>query len=382
MTFVEAGGGGSTDLVARYFDVRGRERKKKTGSEGERDLVLLRHAGRRSADLLAQVPVSRYVKWRAELQRGRGMVNAAVRDQERRLEKWACRQIGDLAICEVRQENVDELLRRWEEAGLAEATVEGIFGILAETFDIARSRGAVGKNVVRMAGGKRTWRQRVTPARIPEEEVVERLRAGCDPEDAAFLELVLATRPSARELAALCSPDFDLRAGTVTYRFYLDGTVMAEQAWPAAVRTLDLGDAASAAIERWVGRKDRPDSPLVFCRPDGGRHSHGKFAFLTRRVQYDAGLESDLARTGTPRGGKGQPRTNSFDSYRPPYTLQELGNVAVLDWFLSGADPLELQRRMGLTDSRGLKRFRSAFDAVSLDGSAFDAADAWLGAVK
>lgn len=361
-----------------YYDDKGRVRNLSCASESDRALTLLRHAGPRSKGKLGALRIADYVLWRSERQTKRGLVSASISNQAASLQKWVCSRIGERPISEITSDNCLALQTFWR-SNLSESTVDCLRRYLEDLFSMAMERGAIFANPASKAFRKEKRPQGWTPARAPNDELVDQLWGSKKLLHRAVLALILDTRPSASELAALCWEDIDLDGGTVTYRFYVDGSAIVEQARPDCVRTLNLGEDAVRLLEEWRDRKEKPLSPLVFCQKDGSRSTPARFDYIARRLQFDAEVPHDPERVRRKRKPDVVPRNAAFARYLAPYSLEELGNVAVLRWKISGIDDLELQRRVGVANSRGLMRFEALFNGLDLDGDAFDALDGLLG---
>jgi hypothetical protein len=363
--------------VATFYDGESRPRVRTRSTKVLAEVAMILRAGARSQADLAGASLNAFIQVMLAELRDRGASYSTLNRTDQNLRHRLASDMLERAISSFRPDDMDAVHRGWQAGQIAATTIRNSQCQLEAVFECAWRRGAVAENVARnvFSALRPTIDHVRTPKLAADHDVASLRRAAVRLDHRALLETIIETRPSVHELAAVRCDDLDLQAGTVTYRFVLNAGHEVEHYNPYRIRTVPLG-AAREHLIAWLDSIDRPSSEYVFCRANGLRRLPSEISAQVARIQFDAGQGREGA---TDVGLNWKHRVSAFQRATPRYTVMDLGNGAVLNWYRQGLRGRALAARMGCT-LWGLAKFQPLFDEIDQDDEVVRRAGQMLGA--
>lgn len=358
-----------------YHDLKGRHRTPSFASAHAAHVHLLLNAGKKSRHQLGGVRLSALIEAYGDHQTRRGVGDRSTRQDAAR---YAVRlnPLLDRPVADVSVEDLEALAEGWKGA-MAPSTLRDLAYAVIRLFELAYAKGAVPCNNARTALHPltRTGGFRITTpaAREDVDRIVERVGL----RSRLALNLVMDGFLSEPELGALCLTDFDagLETMSVVYRIEAGEEVM--QPRSAKERTVPLSPGTRALLADWLRSEERDaDSPHLFSSHEH-RHLRCPIEIHLRRAQYHLRM-GEFEVQPQKHSRRAQKRRKPFDRFRPRWSLGDIADMAVVEWYESRVDVLEIQRRCGYASIERLGRFKAFFDEVDRDRSAFEAVDDML----
>jgi integrase len=333
-----------------YRDGRSRLRVRVLASRALAEAHLIADGGRASASLKRQVGLEglaesyfQYQRMRASTQLSISVGSSAVRDH-------LIRPLSNATASSVTVETMLGLLNKWQKA--SPYTIVDRMRLIERVFEHGHKHGVVASNVAQVAfKDKRPPRPPSPPPLWPPEWEIARLRSlSLSLADRAVLELILETRPSAMELAALRWPQILRCNGTpikVQYHFVMQNGVEWRQPIPQRHREIEL-DQSAEWLKGWHEACGCPEDGYVFPGRAGGPSSHATFSRIVKRIQLLADMPIRQSQRESRRGRKRtKPARDKTSSYVAKYSFEQLGNFAVVKWYEAGHRGIALENRVG-----------------------------------
>lgn len=352
-----------------FRDGRSRSRQITLASRVDAEVHLMAHAGQKSEALKRKVEIA-------------GLVHSYLQDFVKRagskltqhMHRAVCelnlvQPLGNPPASQITVELMLNLVSAWKETNISEYTIADRMRLFERVFEHGLAHGVVATNVAKTAfKDNRPSPPPSAPPLWPSTADIDRLRRGSTSlEDQCILEIVLSTRPTSMELAALRWPEIvwkDEIPHTVKYLFLRQSGVEWRQIKPQRSRELEL-DAAAGRMLEWFEASGRPAEGYVFPGRHGGPRCYSHFNYVVQRLHKAADMP---IRDSHKSGQRYRPRTqtpNSVGWYQPKFTLNQLGNAAVVMWYRQGHQDLSLQKRLGCS-IRALKRWEPVFRELDL----------------
>lgn len=281
--------------------------------------------------------------------------------------------LGDVALADLTQRHVVDMLADLRAAGLAVATLTKVRGVLGAALLDAQQHGLAavvatrGARIQRPPGEDRP----VWSIDIDDEtqRAIVRAAVGEGPAVGALVGLMVAIGPRVGEVRGLAWRDVDLRANSVTIRTAInrdrvDGRnvdVVAKPKTQAGRRTVTIPTWVSELLGVWRAASQATDG-LVWPNTSGGPLGYTVLDAAWRRVRKAAGIDADDAIADL-RGGRLQ--------------LRQLRHVAISTMVRHGVSPAAIARIVGHADGGALLLTRyaasstatvEAMDAIALFG--------------
>jgi integrase len=333
-----------------YRDGRSRVRSRVFDSRALAEAHLIAEAGPASSSLKRQVRLEGLAesyfqnqRKRAASQRSISRLSSAVRDH-------LIKPLSNATASNVTVEMMLELLSGWQKA--SPYTIVDRMCLIERVFEHGHEHGVVAANVARSAfKDKRPPCPPSPPPVWPSEGEIARLRSlNLSLADRAVLELILETRPSGAELAALRWTEVLRRNGTpfeVQYHFVMQNGVEWRQPNPQRYREIEL-DQSAVWLKGWHEACGCPEDGYVFPGRIGGPRSDSAFNRIVRGIQLLADMPIRQSQRVGRRGGKRtKPSHDKINNYVPKYSLEQLGNLAVVKWYEAGHRGIALENRVG-----------------------------------
>lgn len=357
-----------------YHDEKGRHRTPSFPSEHAAHVHLIRNAGRKSRHLLGAVRLAALAEAFCAHQTERGVGDGSTRQMAAR---YAVR-LGPLrnpAVADVSVEDLEALAATWKDA-MAPSTLRHLAYEVIRLFEWAYARGAVPCNNARIALREFT-RSRAFKITTPAVRAdVERILERSGLRSRLALHLAMDGFLSEAELGALCLTDFDPGLATVTVLYRIENGEEVLQPRVAKERSVSLSPATRALLTSWLRSEERgADSPHLFCSPKH-RHVRTPIAVSLRSAQYNLRMGEFEVQPGR-RLRRGR-RRKPIDRFRQRWSLGDICDMAVVEWYAAGVEILEIQRRCGYASVERLARFKAFFDEIDRDRDSFDAVDELL----
>ena len=351
-----------------YRDGRSRVRPRVFDSRALAEAHLIAEAGPASSSLKRQVRLEGLAESYFQNQKMRAASQLSIRRESNAVRDHLIKPLSNATASNVTVEMMLELLSGWQKA--SPYTIVDRMRLVERVFEHGHKHGVVASNAARSAfKDKRPPRPPSPPPVWPSEGEIARLRSLSLPlADRAALELILETRPSGAELAALRWTEVRRRNGTpfeVRYHFVMRNGVEWRQPKPQRHREIKI-DQSADWLKRWHEACGCPEDGYVFPGKTGGPRTHTDFNYIVKSIQ----LLADMPIRQSQRAGRrSKKRTKSPTSivgwYEPKYSLEQLGNLAVVKWYEAGHRGIALENRLGCSTTT-LKIWNSVFKELDM----------------
>lgn len=353
-----------------YRDGCSRVRLRVFDSRALAEAHLIALAGPASSSLKRQVRLEGLAESYMQSQRIKSASQLSITREYNAVRDHLIRPLSNATASSVTVEMMLELLSGWQKA--SPYTIVDRMHLIERVFEHGHKQGVVAANVARSAFKDKRPPCPPSPQPVwPTEGEIARLRSLSLPlADRAVLELVLETRPSAMELAALRWPQVLRRKGKpfeVHYHFVMQNGVEWRQPKVRRHREIEL-DQSACWLKRWHEACGCPEGGYVFPGRTGGPHTPSDFNCIVKRIQLAAEMPIRQSQRVGRRGKKRtKTPTGKVHKYEPKYSLEQLGNLAVVQWYAAGHRGIALENRLGCSTTT-LKIWNSVFKELDLRG--------------